>query len=155
MIRRPPISTRTAPLFPYPTLFRSDRSVAERIAQKVTGKTGKVDSFSSTEKSKAPPLPFSLSALQTECSARFGLSAKQTLDVAQALYETHKATTYPRSDSRYLPLSIREEAPGIMNALRETDGVSDAATAADMSLKSSARSEEHTSELQSLMRISY
>src|SRR3546814_4711801 len=31
-----------------------DRSVAERIAQKVTGKTGKVDSFSSTEKSKAP-----------------------------------------------------------------------------------------------------
>src|SRR5690606_7979497 len=70
-----------------------DRAVAERIAAKVDGRTGKVESFTAAMRSKAPPLPYSLSALQTECSSRFGLSAKQTLDVAQRLYETHKVTT--------------------------------------------------------------
>ncbi|WP_204311092.1 DNA topoisomerase, partial [Stenotrophomonas maltophilia] len=67
---------------------------------------GAVESFATQPKSKSPPLPFSLSALQKACSARFGMTAQGTLEVAQALYEKHKATTYPRSDSQYLPLSI-------------------------------------------------
>ncbi|WP_235669315.1 DNA topoisomerase, partial [Pseudomonas savastanoi] len=49
------------------------------------------------------PLPFDLSTLQEVCSAKFGLGVQETLDVAQALYETHKATTYPRTDCGYLP----------------------------------------------------
>jgi DNA topoisomerase-3 len=50
-----------------------------------------------------PPLPFDLTALQREANRRFGYSAKRTLDAAQRLYEQHKALTYPRTDSRYLP----------------------------------------------------
>lgn len=116
-----------------------DKKVAERIAAKIVGKTGKIQSFTSTNKSKQPPLPYSLSALQTDCSRKIGLTAAQTLEVAQALYEKHKATTYPRSDSRYLPKSIlTDEAPGIMTALASTPGLDTLAQKADLRLKSAA-----------------
>ena len=52
-----------------------------------------------TKRGKDPaPLPFDLSTLQEVCSAKFGMGVQETLDVAQSLYETHKATTYPRTD---------------------------------------------------------
>ena len=43
---------------------------------------------------------------QRDASARFGYSAKQTLNLMQSLYETHKVLTYPRTDSRYLTKDI-------------------------------------------------
>jgi DNA topoisomerase-3 len=50
-----------------------------------------------------------------------GLGAQETLDIAQALYETHKLITYPRSDCGYLPLSQHGEAPAILAALQRAD----------------------------------
>ncbi|MDR6610543.1 DNA topoisomerase III [Pseudomonas synxantha] len=70
---------------------------------------------------EAPPLPFDLSTLQVVCSRRFGLDVQDTLDIAQSLYETHKATTYPRSDSEYLPESMFAEVSMVMNSLLATD----------------------------------
>ncbi len=70
---------------------------------------------------EAPPLPFDLGTLQEVCSRQFGLDVQETLDIAQALYETHKATTYPRSDSGYLPESMLAEVPTVLNALIMTD----------------------------------
>lgn len=67
------------------------------------------------------PLPFSLSALQQECSRVMGLGAQETLDVAQALYETHKATTYPRADTGFLDESMHDEVSLIFAALVATD----------------------------------
>ncbi|MAL02161.1 MAG: DNA topoisomerase III, partial [Alcaligenaceae bacterium] len=49
------------------------------------------------------PALFDLTSLQREANSRFGFSAKATLSLAQTLYERHKALTYPRTDSRYLP----------------------------------------------------
>jgi DNA topoisomerase-3 len=49
------------------------------------------------------PALFDLTSLQREANARFGFSAKNTLGLAQALYEKHKVLTYPRTDSRHLP----------------------------------------------------
>jgi DNA topoisomerase-3 len=46
---------------------------------------------------------FDLTSLQREANSRFGFSAKNTLGLAQALYEKHKVLTYPRTDSRHLP----------------------------------------------------
>ena len=43
------------------------------------------------------------------------------LDTAQSLYETHKATTYPRTDCGFLPESMREEIPQVLAALAKTD----------------------------------
>ena len=117
----------------------TDKAVAEWICAKIAGKDGRVRAFKSEMKSKAPPLPFSLSALQSECGTKLGMTAKEVLDTAQALYERHKATTYPRSDSRYLPVAIlKDEAPGIMAALSATPGFADIAGAADLKLRSAA-----------------
>ncbi|WP_313227032.1 DNA topoisomerase, partial [Stutzerimonas chloritidismutans] len=44
---------------------------------------------------EAAPLPFDLGTLQEVCSKKLGLGAQETLDIAQALYETHKLITYP------------------------------------------------------------
>ncbi len=75
---------------------------AEAIAHAVRGKAATV-----TEESKpttqASPLLFDLTSLQREANGKFGFSAKTTLALAQALYERHKALTYPRTDSRALP----------------------------------------------------
>ncbi|WP_329809734.1 DNA topoisomerase III [Stenotrophomonas sp. SMYL41] len=70
---------------------------------------------------EAPPLPFDLGTLQEVCSKQLGLDVQETLDIAQALYETHKATTYPRSDSGYLPESMLAEVPAVLDSLVKTD----------------------------------
>ena len=49
------------------------------------------------------PLLYDLTSLQREANGRFGFRAKNTLALAQALYERHKVLTYPRTDSRALP----------------------------------------------------
>lgn len=49
------------------------------------------------------PLLYDLTSLQREANSRFGFSARNTLGIAQALYERHKVLTYPRTDSRALP----------------------------------------------------
>jgi DNA topoisomerase III len=75
---------------------------AEAIRAKCLGKPGVV-----TEESKPAtqlsPLLYDLTSLQREANSRFGFSAKNTLGLAQTLYERHKVLTYPRTDSRALP----------------------------------------------------
>lgn len=79
-----------------------DRGMANGIADALPGLEA-VLSVKTEPKSKAPPLPFDLSSLQAECNRRFAWTAKHALTVAQSLYEEHKATTYPRTECRYLP----------------------------------------------------
>jgi DNA topoisomerase-3 len=75
-----------------------------------------------TERMQEPaPLPFDLGTLQEVCSKKLGLGAQETLDIAQALYETWKLISYPRSDCGYLPLSQHGEAPAILAALGRAD----------------------------------
>ena len=78
------------------------RELADAIKSKCDGKKGVI-----TEEKKpttqASPLLYDLTTLQREANGRFGLSARRTLQLAQALYEKHKVLTYPRTDSRYLP----------------------------------------------------
>ena len=52
---------------------------------------------------QASPRLYDLTTLQREANNRFGLSARRTSQIAQALYERHKMITYPRTDSRALP----------------------------------------------------
>ncbi|EFC3606754.1 DNA topoisomerase III [Escherichia coli] len=68
-----------------------------------------------------PPLCFSLGTLQEACSRKFGMGAQTVLDIAQSLYETHKATTYPRTDCGYLPASMHEESSEVLEAVGRSD----------------------------------
>jgi len=75
---------------------------AQAIKARCDGRPGVV-----TEEAKPTtqlsPLLYDLTSLQREANGRFGFSARTTLSLAQALYERHKALTYPRTDSRALP----------------------------------------------------
>ncbi len=79
-----------------------------------------------TEESKPTtqlsPLLFDLTSLQREANSRFGFSAKATLSLAQSLYERHKALTYPRTDSRYLPEDYINTVKDTLEALAQGEG---------------------------------
>ena len=68
-------------------------------------------------KKESAPRLFDLTTLQREGNRRFGFSAKTTLGVAQALYEKHKALTYPRTDSQYLPEDYVANAKAALQSL--------------------------------------
>ena len=99
-------------------------TIAKEIAAKVKDAPGKVESIETEEKRQLPPQLFDLTELQRECNRVLGFSAQKTLTIAQALYETHKMITYPRTDSRYLSgdmapklKPILESAPAPYDAL--------------------------------------
>ena len=79
-----------------------EQAKADSIQAKCDGQAGEVSEQSKPTKQAAPAL-FDLTTLQREANSRFGFSARNTLGIAQALYERHKVLTYPRTDSRCLP----------------------------------------------------
>ena len=86
--------------------LKADRVWSQReaiaIAEAVRGKSATVTEESKPTTQAAGQL-FDLTSLQREANGKFGFSAKTTLQIAQSLYERHKALTYPRTDSRALP----------------------------------------------------
>ena len=68
-----------------------------------------------------PPLNFDLTSLQREANNLWSWSARRTLSVAQELYDTHKLTTYPRTDSRFLPEDMMEEISKTIRQLGAQD----------------------------------
>ncbi|MGB3288558.1 MAG: DNA topoisomerase III [Burkholderiaceae bacterium] len=104
----------------------SGRCLQAEVAQQAAAQMraaheGKVASVETERVREGPPLPFDLGTLQEVCSKQLGLDVQETLDIAQRLYETHKATTYPRSDSGYLPESMLADAPTVLDSLLVTD----------------------------------
>ncbi|HKW29139.1 MAG TPA: DNA topoisomerase III [Verrucomicrobiae bacterium] len=79
-----------------------EKEKAEALRDKCLGKPGIVTEESKPSTSLSPLL-YDLTSLQRDANSRFGFSAKNTLGLAQALYERHKVLTYPRTDSRALP----------------------------------------------------
>jgi DNA topoisomerase-3 len=79
------------------------REIAETIEHKCSGKQGVVELEEKKPSTQVAPQLYDLTALQREANNRLGFSAKRTLQIAQTLYERHKAITYPRTDSRALP----------------------------------------------------
>jgi len=78
------------------------QAAAHSVVAACRDHTGTVTEESKPSTQLSPAL-FDLTSLQREANGRFGFSAKTTLALAQTLYERHKALTYPRTDSRYLP----------------------------------------------------
>jgi len=80
----------------------TSREKAQNIVAGIENRQGVVASSKKTQKSQPPPLLYSLTDLQQDANIRFGFSAKQTLEIAQGLYERKKCLSYPRTDSRVL-----------------------------------------------------
>jgi len=94
------------------------REIAEAIQRKCSGKHGVVELEEKKPSTQVAPQLYDLTALQREANNRLGFSAKRTLQIAQALYEKHKAITYPRTDSRALP---EDYLPTVRSTLNTID----------------------------------
>jgi len=88
------------------------------VVDACTGKTGEITELNKKKKSEIVPLLYDLTALQREANTTFGFSARRTLSAAQRLYEEHKALTYPRTNSRYLPNDMAPEIKPIAELLQ-------------------------------------
>ena len=92
---------------------------AEAIRTRCLGKPGVVTEESKPSTSISPQL-YDLTTLQREANGRFGFSAKNTLGLAQALYEKHKVLTYPRTDARALPEDYLGTVKQTLDSLRDS-----------------------------------
>ena len=96
-----------------------DQPKAEAIRAKCLGKPGIVTEETKPSTQLSPPL-FDLTSLQRDANKRFGFSAKNTLAIAQSLYEKHKVLTYPRTDSRALPEDYIPTVKGTLGSMTGT-----------------------------------
>ncbi len=101
-------------------------SEAQAIINACQGKPAQVSEESKPSSQIAPAL-FDLTSLQREANARFGFSARNTLGLAQALYEKHKVLTYPRTDSKALPEDYLPTVTTTLQAIGQAASFSSAA----------------------------
>lgn len=96
------------------------KDVAEEAIAKITiGSEATVTKVEAKETKEQPPLLFDLTSLQQDANKKYGYSADQTLNIAQALYEK-KVITYPRTGSRYIGEDVFEQIEELFQHLADT-----------------------------------
>ncbi|EPO5641671.1 DNA topoisomerase [Pseudomonas aeruginosa] len=98
-----------------------DTAVADALVAAVKGQPGTIAAYKQEAKKQNQPLAFALSDITALASAKFGYSAEDVLNTCQALYETHKLTSYPRTDCAYLPESQHADAPRVLEAIKHVN----------------------------------
>ncbi len=98
-----------------------DAAIANALIEKVSGASGRVTEYKQEPKKQAQPRAYSLSDITLLASNKFGYSATEVLDTCQSLYETHKLTSYPRTDCAYLPESQHADAPRVLDAIKHVN----------------------------------
>ena len=93
-----------------------DEKESRAILAKCAGEDGRVSAVEKTRKKENPPALYDLTTLQREANKLLGMSAQQTLDTAQSLYEK-KLLTYPRTDSRYLTKDMEQSTKALIGQL--------------------------------------
>lgn len=96
------------------------KELAEEAIAKITvGSEALVTKVEAKETKEQPPLLFDLTSLQQDANKKYGYSADQTLNIAQALYEK-KVITYPRTGSRYIGEDVFEKIEELFQHLADT-----------------------------------
>jgi DNA topoisomerase-3 len=126
-----------------PALDSEGRLIEPRIAaelvRRITDRPAVVDEASRDRKTEQPPLPYSLADLQVDAGRRLSVAPKDVLAAVQALYETHRLTTYPRSDCSYLPVGHLAQAQEVVRAIATVaPDLRVAAAGANLTLRSRA-----------------
>ena len=94
-----------------------DFSKAQKFVNDNKNKTINFDKVEVKIKTSIPKPLYNLTDIQQAASALFGLSPKQTLNIIQRLYESHKVLTYPRTDSRYLTTDMKNTLADRLRAI--------------------------------------
>ncbi len=122
------------------------RELAAQVATKITKQPATVVECTRRQSKQAPPLPYSLSALQIDAAKRYSMTAADVLATCQSLYEKHKVITYPRSDCRYLPEEHFAEAKTVLHAIDHgCYALKSAVSGANTSLRSKAWNDKKVS----------
>ncbi|TKX29178.1 DNA topoisomerase 3 [Campylobacter aviculae] len=124
-----------------------DENIAKEIKNSCENQSANI-SLKIENKKEYPPLPYNLLILQAECAKIFGFSPDKTLQITQSLREKHKAITYNRSDCQYLPETMFEEAPKILNCIKENlnnDEIKTLISNSDTTIKSKAFNDSNIS----------
>lgn len=95
-------------------------SEANEILNLCNGKNAVITNISRKPCKDNPAALYDLTTLQRESNKLLGLSAQQTLDAAQNLYEK-KLITYPRTDSRYLTSDMAPSTLNVINKIMTLD----------------------------------
>jgi DNA topoisomerase-3 len=95
----------------------ADGQEASRIVGRARTGKASIESIKAEAQRLAPPLLYDLTELQRHANRLFGFSAQQTLNIAQALYESHKLISYPRTDSRHLSRDVGQTLPRIVKSI--------------------------------------
>lgn len=98
----------------------TDGEKATGIADKVRGQSGRITEYEVKETKEYPYKLYDLTLLQREANAKYGYSAKKTLDLAQALYERHKVISYPRTSSNYVTEQNIDGMHKVLHMLKST-----------------------------------
>lgn len=104
-------------VFLHPGKRFGKKEEADQLLDKVRAASLTVRSVTKKKETASPPQLFDLTELQREMNRRHGLSAADTLAIAQELYEA-KLLTYPRTDSRYLPNDMKKEMPKLLAQMK-------------------------------------
>jgi len=96
----------------------SDKAGADTLKAACEAETAVCVSLTKEKKTAAPPKLFDLTSLQREANKIYGYTAKQTLDLAQTLYEK-RLLTYPRTDSAFLTDDMGDTAAKTVTMLSE------------------------------------
>ncbi len=91
---------------------------ADSVADTCRGKDAVVSFVKSEQKTLSPPKLYDLTSLQRDANRLFGMTARETLETAQSLYET-KLITYPRTDSRYITSDMEDTVISMIDRIRE------------------------------------
>jgi len=89
---------------------------AEDIVERSKGTNAVVKSVEKQKKRENPPPLYDLTALQRDANRFFGVSAQQTLDNMQSMYE-RQLVTYPRTDSRYITSDMETPTKSLIETL--------------------------------------
>lgn len=89
---------------------------ADTVQAACDGQCAVVGSIERKRVEKKPPKLYDLTTLQREANRYYGLTASQTLQAAQELYE-EKLVTYPRTDSQFVTEDMRKTVESLVLAL--------------------------------------
>ncbi|MCE9352623.1 MULTISPECIES: DNA topoisomerase [Bacteroidaceae] len=94
-------------------MFYNDCKYAERA---------RITSVHRQQKEVSPPAPYNLTGLQKDASCLYGLTAGQTADIAQGLYEK-KLISYPRTDGHHIAREVYDTLPAVMEKVLPWSGI--------------------------------
>ena len=99
--------------------FETEQAAKSKIAEYADYNVN-VTEVTTAEHSENRPLLYSLAALQQDMNRLYGMTASETLDIAQNLYEK-KFTTYPRTDGEYLTDDMKDVVKSTVDMLAAVD----------------------------------